>query len=381
MSANVPELLVAALSGRALARSARRGGLRATVLDAFGDTDTRALAHRFVALPLRDGAFDGAALLDAVAELDSGPTPLPVVYGAGLESAPAVLAELAQRHALCGNDAETVRAVKDPARLFPLLRDLGLAFPQVRLDPPRRGGGWLAKGVGGSGGQQVRFFDPATGTRRHGDYYQRHVQGEAMASALFLADGRRARVIGFNTLWQVPSTMQAPFLYAGAVNRAPLGAPLRKRLARRIDALTAATGLRGLNGLDFVLAAGRQALVLEVNPRPTATCELYDPDVPGGLLRWHLRACCGELPEEPVLTTAKVRAQVIVYASQAWRVPARARWPLWSTDRPADGAVIAPGEPVCSVHAAGADLARVRKSVWDRAATVLGSIGQRQRIA
>ena len=50
-SADPGDVLVAALSGRALAAAAARAGLRPIVLDLFCDVDTRALAPRSQRLP------------------------------------------------------------------------------------------------------------------------------------------------------------------------------------------------------------------------------------------------------------------------------------------------------------------------------------------
>jgi predicted ATP-grasp superfamily ATP-dependent carboligase len=118
--------------------------------------------------------------------------------------------------------------------------------------------------------------------------------------------------------------------------------------------LVAATGLTGVNGLDFILD-GDMPLVLEVNPRPTATIDLYDADIEAGVVALHLRACRGELPAAPVLR--QPRAHAIVYAATAVRVPPRLSWPGWCTDLPEAGTVIPVGAPVCSVHGE-ADTAR-----------------------
>ncbi len=48
---NAPAVLIAALSGRALAACARRGGYRPLVADLFGDLDTRELAEACERVP------------------------------------------------------------------------------------------------------------------------------------------------------------------------------------------------------------------------------------------------------------------------------------------------------------------------------------------
>src|SRR4029079_6628282 len=120
---------------------------------------------------------------------------------------------LSRGRPLYGNTPATLRSVRDPARVFRLLRRLGVPHPTVRLAPPARPEGWLVKRPGTAGGTGVL---PARNTPRvRGDYYQRLEGGDSM-SATFLADGRRALVLGFNRQWTSPRPGR-PYLYGGAV--------------------------------------------------------------------------------------------------------------------------------------------------------------------
>ncbi|MGH8630643.1 MAG: ATP-grasp domain-containing protein, partial [Burkholderiales bacterium] len=122
-------------------------------------------------------------------------------------------------------------------------------------------------------------------------------------------------------------------------------------------------GLTGLNGIDFVLD-GDTPYVLEINPRPTATVDLYDADVHGGMFCAHLRACRGELPV--VNTTAQSRAHAIVYARGTVRIPPSVDWPDWCTDLPQAGSTISAAAPVCSVHASAESSEAARALVLAR---------------
>ena len=136
-----------------------------------------------------------------------------------------------------------------------------------------------------------------------------------------------------------------------------------ERIAGLVDRLVEASGLVGINGVDFVLDADTP-YVLEVNPRPTATIELYDDDVEGGTFCAHLRACRGELPD--VTTTRQSRAHAIVYAPATLRIPPAVDWPQWCTDLPQAGSTIAAGAPVCSVHACAETCEAARALVLSR---------------
>src|SRR5262245_32839564 len=80
-------LLIAAISGRALAAAGRRAGYRPWVADFFGDADTVAMADRVARLPgdLRNG-IDGEGLLQTLSDLARDERPLAVVLGSGFEA-------------------------------------------------------------------------------------------------------------------------------------------------------------------------------------------------------------------------------------------------------------------------------------------------------
>jgi uncharacterized protein len=192
----------------------------------------------------------------------------------------------------------------------------------------------------------VRFADSCA--RRRGSYFQRLVPGRPL-SVLFLADGRRASIVGFNQQWTNSARLGLPFLYGGAVGSIALPEKLTTKISTRLNALVAATGVVGLNGLDFLLE-GDNWSVLELNPRPTATTELYDPDYPEGLFELHRRACLGSLPEAPVAHRS-ARAHAIVHSATTWEVTADFTFPAWCRDIPVVGTRIVEGDPICTVHA------------------------------
>jgi predicted ATP-grasp superfamily ATP-dependent carboligase len=355
LSAVPPDLpfLIVAVTGRALAGSAARGGRPVVVLDLFDDRDTRAVAtlSRAVRAPRRL-RFDGRVLLAAARALAPAGRCAGLVYGAGFEGRLDLLRRLAGGRRLYGNDPSVVAAVRHPGRFFGLLDRLGIGHPQVRRRAPGSPSGWLVKHAGGAGGAQVRFA--AGGRPGAGSYFQRFEAGRTL-SALFLADGRRACIVGINEQWTAPARVGRPFLYGGAVGGVTLPAPAAAKLRADVDALVAATGLVGLNGIDFLLR-DEECLVLEVNPRPTATLDLYDEDYPGGLFERHLRACWGELPRQPAPASA-VRAHAVVYAAAPGRVGTGFAFPSWCRDLPHPGARFAAGDPICTVHAAARDAA------------------------
>ena len=354
MTAEAAPFLIVAVTGRALAASAARGGHPVVVLDCFADRDTVAVAQQAAAVA-RPGTihFDRTMLLNRVGELAPVSRCAGLVVGAGFEGRRALLSRLATGRKLMGNPPSVVAAVKDPRRLFPLLDRIGIRYPGVRYTPPAVPTGWLVKKAGGAGGTHVAHATDAAPGR--GRYFQRLEAGR-VCSVLFLCDGRRARVVGFNEQWTRTVGPARPFVYGGAVGGLVLPVALERDLRLRLDALVEATGLRGLAGLDFIWRDD-EWLALEVNPRPTATLDLYDADFARGLFDTHLQACAGILPPEGVEAAVRgiARAHSIVPAEGPWRLPEEFAFPAWCRDLPQPGHCFTAGEPICTIHAEAPD--------------------------
>ncbi len=286
-------LLLVAQSARMLAQSAARAGLRAYAIDCFADADTRRHAARCLALVPGLKGFDETELLQAADRIAPGAN---LIYGSGIDTRADLVGKLARGRELFGNPPEILHRVNNPLEFFRLLDMLAIPYPETRFSPPDGLEGWLIKPGCGEGGKGVGFA--AKKRPMQGDaYYQRHIPGEAL-SVLFVADGKQARILGFNTQWTSSHDTGQPFLFAGAVNRAELDAAQRSRIGEYTGKLTVALGLVGLNSLDFMVGDG-VCRVLELNPRPSATMALYDGDFDDGLLAAHIAACRGRLPATP----------------------------------------------------------------------------------
>lgn len=358
------QLLLIALSARMLAQSAQRAGWRALVLDLFGDEDTCEAAQRCRVVKGDSQGLAAEELLFAARAIAPLKAAVGLVYGSGIDTRPALLARLREGRVLYGNEPEAVRLLRTPARFFSLLDRLAIPYPPTRFTPPDDPKSWLVKHPCSEGGKGV-YPAAVEGLPAGEHYYQRRLPGPAF-TALFLADGHRARMVGFNRMWVADYNARQPFLFAGAINRAELGKAPRRQIERAVVELVKALGLKGLNSLDFMLEDGI-CRVLEVNPRPGATVSLYDDDFSQGLLAEHIRACQGRpFDGRRRIGQDVVRAYKIVYAPCRVCVPRAIRWPAWSADRPKAQTAIAPGQPLCSVQAEGADAHTVERLVRQR---------------
>lgn len=380
-------LLIVGASVRAAAQSARRGGFEVSAIDLFGDADLTAVANHVQSTHYpRDLARLAGAL-----------PPMPWLYTGGLENHPRAVAALSTHGERLGNGSDVLRRVRSPRQLARLLQRHGLRFPAIRIrarsaDLPIDGS-WLIKGRRSTGGNRVRSWF-GTG-RPHGQrdcYFQQRISGRSY-SALYLAAHGRAELVG--VCRQIIGARWAGargFRYAGSIGPLPL-APLLLAQFRRIgDVLAGQCGLVGLFGVDAVVRSD-EVWTVEVNPRYTASAELYERAGAGSLVGAHVEACRGRRPPSDVAlgsatrrrhTPAQIQGKAIVYArhavavdealAESWRAAwQRAPWPRLA-DVPVAGSTIAQGWPVLTVLTSGSCTSQVRERLRQQAAHIAAQL-------
>lgn len=341
-------ILIAAFSGRALAQSARRAGYVPLVADAFGDTDTIAAAGavRIVGDAMRTGfrAKPLIAALDAlVANADT--KPIGLVLGSGLEDKLRLVDILDRRYTLLGCTPEAMRHCKDPRVFFPVLDELGIAHPETRTAPPDNCSGWITKRIGGSGGRHIRDCSHSARVKPR-RYFQKRIEGMRISvSALIAHDGIAT---SFSRQWTSPS-QQMPFRYGGAVSLQESDAPEAPAMLSAVEKLARAFDLKGLASFDFIVDGGH-AYLLEINPRPGATLDVFD-DAQGSLFKAHVEASRGQPLDRRGGDLDVSRAAAILHAHRGAITLGNYDWPEWSADRGATGTFVPAGAPLATVFA------------------------------
>ncbi|MEC4748973.1 ATP-grasp domain-containing protein [Methylomicrobium sp. Wu6] len=343
MSVHVPAnrsemLLIIAGSGRMLAEAARQAGFRVLVLDLYADLDTRLHAVEFFRVPSLAIGHVAPVLDDLIERYGVAQ----VIYGSGLEAHPETLDYLNHHVTILGNTPAVFRGLQNKVEFFATLGALNIPFPEVSFTAPDTGCDWLVKPMQGQGGLGIRRHN-ANCVIDSCAYWQKFQLGTA-GSVLFLADTRGARVIGFNTQFTAKLNTGLEFAFSGLINHSTLSRRQKALISGWLTRCVQAFALKGLNSLDFI-QHGEQVHVLEINPRPSASMQLY-----GHLLTRHIEVCRGSLPD--ALPKQKSFAGFrVVYADADLRIPDAFHWPDWARDRSEPGAVCRPGQPVCSIIA------------------------------
>jgi predicted ATP-grasp superfamily ATP-dependent carboligase len=356
------KVLIVAVSARMLAELAFADGHEVMALDRFGDVDLRAVA-----------TVSTAAGGDALARLAERVDADAVVYGAGLENRPDLVARIGAGRELLGTPAELLAAVRDPWALAAAVRVAGARVPETRRaadPPPATGdGAWLRKPLAGGGGRGVRRW--AGGRLCGTEILQRRATGLS-CSAVAIADGRGATMLGVTE-----QLHRAGYLWTGNVSPPRLPACERAELGGRLEAVCQTVaprfGVPGAFGVDAIWDS-RELWVLEVNPRPTASLELFA----SGAFDAHVRGARGvSLPTSALPHAVRcAKVKLVLFADRDLRAPDPAWWPPGLVrDIPHRDEPIARGAPLCTLVSATAEPdeldavgARLLRDLPDRAA-------------
>jgi len=384
-----PLLLVIGASARAFSASAHRAGWRVRAADLFADRDLAPVADA-VAVP----ADDYPAALEAEAERSP---PGPFAYVGALENHPDLIDAIAARRSLAGCPGHVLRRVRDPRTLAEALADAGVDFPATRFRPDGLplDGSWLVKPLAGGGGRGIAPWDASAAARpapHRGRMWQRRVRGAAV-SASFVIDPRGAVLVGASrqlvgvAAWHAP-----PFAWCGAVDVPPesLGDAVRGRWERVGGVLWREFGVSGAVGVDAIEDDAGGLVVVEVNPRPTASMELVERRSGASIAGLHLAAHGLASPARPAAAAAAPAwAKAVLRTPAALPISGRLCDALDALDErcrdddglagladlPRASSTLPPGCPILTIFAGGAGAGEALAALDRRVAAVQRLLG------
>ncbi|OUR71789.1 hypothetical protein A9Q78_09115 [Methylophaga sp. 41_12_T18] len=333
-------VLIFAQSGRYLAESASQAGYSVWLADCFGDSETRDLADRWQQLPLFE-QLNSSQLLTILTNIANGEH-CTFICGSGIEKYYSLLAQLPNNFHLVGNTDKIIHQLKTPELFFNLLAQHKLPYPQSQFQLPASPDGWLFKLNTGLGGSHVIAADKAD--NHNNGYFQQQITGNS-GSILFLANGSKTKTLAINK--QFTATISPlPFQLSSIETPLRLSAINLQLLSKAINLITQSIGLLGLNSLDFIIDDHEQLFILEVNPRPSASCELIHNK---HLFDAHLQACIEILPESVAESPTNTSRLYYLFSPNSFVIPTDMNWPVQCHDRPIAGTKIKQQHPICTV--------------------------------
>jgi methenyltetrahydromethanopterin cyclohydrolase len=323
-----------------LAQAAKHEGFDVLVMDCFADVDTLRYAKKTARVDSLSIENLTVALLEFENYEIAG-----VVYGSGFETRVESLYFLQSRFEMLGNSAAVFERVQHKSTFFGALDGLKIPYPETCFKSPSFSENsqiWLRKPLNGQGGIGIN-------SQKTDIYWQRFCEGKS-GSVLFLVNNGNVMIIGFNTQWT-----HGDFLFAGISNHSDLNDCQKICLQLWIEKLVEHFHLNGLNSLDFI-QTDTEILVLEVNPRPSASMQLYDAP----LFSAHIEQFS---LSEIAFNARRYCFYQIIYAPQTLIIPQNFVWSKNCQDLPHHGVIIHKNQPICSMIANGIEPDAISKNM------------------
>jgi len=334
-NSDVGFILVIASSARMLAQTARASGFKPLVIDLFADLDTQTYAEDFKQIT----TLAKQHLQPVVDYFIKRYQVDQVVYGSGFENHPESLHYLNSSLFMFGNSPDVFIRLHDKPAFFAALNQLTIPYPSVCFSQPDPFEDGLIKPMRGQGGIGISRY---LGQEMGSDSYWQRYQSGSQYSVLFLADALHVQLVGFNSQWTTSLDDGCEFIFSGIINSCDLSAKQQMQVVEWLKKLVPLFSLKGLNSLDFI-NDGDNSWLLEINPRPSASMQLYEAD----LFKRHISASLNELTDDHHING--YTAYQVVYAKHDIMIPDGFLWPEECVDLPESGVICRIGQPICSI--------------------------------
>lgn len=349
-------------SARAIAHSCLKAGWDVVATDGFGDVDLRESCD-FVGVNRMPYGLN--RVVDSIASRVDA-----CVFAGSIEHHPGLLRRIGQRIPVLGASAATLAALRDPFELNQRLVAEGFKLPRISRSIEAQENtttDWLAKPFRSGGGAKIKRAPKGEAFKQARFFIQEWAAGDSF-SATFIGAHEETALIGVTRqLVGEPWLFAQPFSYCGSVGPWPIGAAVREELVRLGKFVSSSYSLRGWFGVDFLMNDER-VVVIEVNPRYTASMEIFERANSFCLAELHRAAIerrsimQPRLPMDPS-AIGQMFGKVIPFAPNDFVVSPRfgdwLRTLMSAADIPAPDSIVPAHGPIATLYASGSSFGDV----------------------
>lgn len=374
-------LLIAGVNTRPVVSSAKELGLNVVVIDCFDDVDLNEMVDHLYTFDRDEEGVDHERIFELVSKVLDSHEIDACIFTSGLEHYPEKVEELGKRVEIWGNDEKQLSLCEDKEKLFDIADELDIPHPvtekvqdldealdiannnseyPVLLKPSTSGGGIGIELVYGSEELRDSFYRVLNSGEEDYIYIQEFIEG-IDASTSVISTGKKSKTLTVNEQIIGDKKLDAPrrFGYCGNVVPLPVEEELKSQISKYSETICTELGLKGSNGVDFVIAD--KIYLLEVNPRFQNTIDIVEESLGINLVKAHIKSINQELTKKP--KHKKSSAKLIIYARKDFQVPDLTNFSS-IVDIPRKNSNIEKGEPVCSVKKIGKNRNEVVKKAY-----------------
>lgn len=260
-----------------------------------------------------------------------------------------------------GNEFSTILQLKNIKDLFFHLNQIKIKTPDTYFSVPKKNlKNYIKKNIYGTGGTHIKLLekDKVIELSKE-EYIQEFINGQTY-SVIFLCDAEKNfQIIGVNKIYYKKTTM-SDFVFSGADSNISLQDHLEKEINKIISFFISSYNLIGINSFDFVVN-NDDLFFLEINPRITETCFMYDHLFENGYINAHINSFTSKLKN--IVKNKSFFGFEHLFANEDIVINDSFPNVNYISNVPKLYSKIKSGEPLCTVHAGSVSKNDLSKSL------------------
>ena len=267
-----------------ISQSVKKLNKRVINIDSFNDTDL--IGENFINSDQR--GYVNQDVLLVLEKLNLRKNDTLIIVSGEYDSDKDYYNALSEFGYIVGNKQSTIQEIYNHEKIFSKLSKNNIKFPKkISHDDAKKSKNFLNKNFYSSGGLGIQKNTIQKQIKKT-DFYQAYIEGDVFSIIFISNKNKKFSIVGVNQIFS-KNTNLSDFTFSGARSNVLLDQKYIKSLERMINFFVSEYGLIGINGIDFIIKD--DVYFLEINPRLTQTCFMYDDLFFNGFIEAHIKAC------------------------------------------------------------------------------------------
>ena len=262
---------------------------------------------------------------------------------------------------IIGNDYKNILKLQDHKYLYSKLIEKNINFPTRYFSDKEITNTALIKNSYLSGGYGIKNYEKNIKLTSNDEYYEKFIIGQEYSVLFISNEDKSYEIIGVNKIFN-KKTIYTNFCFSGAYSNIKLNEKQINYLLNIIEFFVNEFDLVGINGIDFIISD--DIYFLEINPRITQTCFLYDNNFENGYISAYIESILNK--KLPNIKKSKfIKAFENLYAARDFKIDIDLGKFDFLTNIPKLRNHIDVGDPICTINSEAENEKKVKNLLLD----------------
>ena len=248
---------------------------------------------------------------------------------------------------IIGNSYEAILKIQNQKDFTHKLRKNNINFPERFFSKDQIIEPVLIKNTYLSGGLGVKKYKNDYKLNNKDEYFEKFLEGQEY-SVLFISNNQKEfKIVGVNKIYN-KKTSYTDFCFSGACSNIILNEKQINYLNHMVNFFVHEYSLVGINGIDFIIS--KDIYFLEINPRITQTCFLYDDKFNNGYVEAHINSILDKNSSLNMSNSTETKFFENLFTKIHFNMNVDLNKFSFVSNIPQLDASIKPGEPICTIN-------------------------------